>query len=193
MNSKSNSLWLRIVLVTFFVIAMTFNGAGYAADRVPLQLMQPSAPVAAAAYSAEYAAQEPSEPHSSRRGRVTINTAIFEQALIHTDIEREAAPDLSVQQLLLSFFSGKDFSITVDSATRSKNNILNVRGTVGAHPISSFTMTIGPDSYLLTLQDLDSTFVYRVVGDMGTGVGEVQEIDLSKMPAIYDSEPVVRP
>lgn len=193
MNIKSNSVWWNIFLVTLFVSVLTNNGIGCAAGGGPLQLMQPSVPVAAGAHSAENGVQKPSEPHVSRRGTVTINTAIFEQGLIVTNEKRKSAANFSSQQLLLSFFSGKDFSITVDSASRSKKNIMNVRGTVGGHPISSFTMTVGLDSYILTLQDLDSSFVYRVVGNMETGVGQVQEIDLSKMPPVYDSAPVVRP
>ena len=193
MNIKSNSFCWKVLLVTLFVSVLTLKGSGYAVAGEALQLMQPLAPAATAAYSADDAGREASEPHVSRRGTVAIDTEIFEQGLIITDDKRGVASGFSAQQLLLSFFPEKDFSITVRSASRSRNNILNVRGTVGAHSIGSFTMTIGPDSYLLTLQDLDSTFVYRVVGDMATGVGKVQEIDLSKMPAIYDSEPVVIP
>jgi hypothetical protein len=194
MNIKSNCFCRKVLLVTFFVSALTLNGSGHAVAGEALQLMQPLAPAATAAYSADDTGREASEPHVSRRGTVAIDTAIFDQSLIITDDKRGAASGFSAQQLLLSFFPEKDFSITVRSASRSpRNNILKVRGTVGAHSIGSFTMTIGPDSYLLTLQDLDSTFVYRVVGDMATGVGRVQEIDLSKMPAIYDSEPVVIP
>jgi hypothetical protein len=44
---------------------------------------------------------------------------------------------------------------------------------------------------MITIQDLNSGRIYRMNGDLNTGVGEVIEIDPSKMPPVIHLPPLV--
>lgn len=59
--------------------------------------------------------------------------------------------------------------------------------------MATFSLTVTPESYLITFDDSDSRVRYRVVGDTETGVGEVTEIDLRNMPVTLDEPSPVPP
>ncbi len=99
----------------------------------------------------------------------------------------------SESELILAFFPEKKFRINIDSESRPKRNILSIQGRPGESRFSTFTMTLTEDNYLITFQDLDNGMVYKVVGNMKTGVGEVTQIDTKKLPPAYDLEPIVPP
>ncbi len=96
-------------------------------------------------------------------------------------------------ELILTFFPENQFRIIIDSESRPQNNILTIQGRFGDSQLSTFTMTLTKDNYLITLQDIYNNMVYKVVGNMETGVGEVTQIDPGELPPTYDLEPIVPP
>lgn len=134
------------------------------------------------------------EVYISRTGQVSISVnELFtspdsqqkEEARIHQAFDQT--------KLVLSFFQDQEVIITVDSESRPGNNIVSLGGHHEEKKISTFSMTITDESYLITYQDLDNSIVYKVVGNCKTGIGKVTEIDLKKLPPVYDSEPIVPP
>jgi len=59
--------------------------------------------------------------------------------------------------------------------------------------LSTFSMTVTEENYLISYQDLDTATLYRVVGNTQTGRGTVTEIDLEKLPPSSDLPPRVPP
>ena len=97
------------------------------------------------------------------------------------------------RSLGLSFFSGQKFQVKVDSDARPKHNIISLNGHLAGRDLATFSLTVTPESFIITLQDLDAARVYRVVGDTETGEGRVQEIDMKKMPPMKHLPPRIPP
>lgn len=189
MNISLKSAVSTVVL--FLILAICGVNGSFAETVRIIELLKPAITEAGAA---NLAMKEPGEVFINRTGQV-----VFAVEELLADPESSQADNAMVNaafsetQLVLSFFPEQEVRITVDSESRPGRNILSLGGHQGENSISTFSMTVTEESYLITYQDLDSGMVYKVVGDMVTGVGRVTEIDLKKLPPVYDSEPILPP
>ncbi|MDO8947788.1 MAG: hypothetical protein Q7U88_11630 [Desulfocapsaceae bacterium] len=132
------------------------------------------------------------EPYINRVGAVSFATDLF---LPISAAGNRVATDASFlgNALSVSFFPGLDFNIIVDSEARPQPNVVSMSGHLQGADLSTFSMTVTTEGYMITLQNLDTATVYRVVGNTKTRAGQVTEIDLTKMPPILYTPPIVPP
>ena len=155
-----------------------------------LNLLQPTSQ--SSEKSAQQGIQQETEPFIKRIGEVSlssVDTFLKEMAPGETSSRNISFKGM---QLLMSFFPEKEMTVTVDSESRSAN-VISLRGHQVDSDISTFSMTITQKNYLITYQDIDNAVIYRVVGNVGSGIGKVVEIDLKKLPPTYDLPAVPPP
>jgi hypothetical protein len=138
-------------------------------------------------------AQADAEPYVSRTGNVELNVDVFLDASPNEGTWRPMAGNVNQAPLGLAFFPDVRFDIQVVAESHPQTDTLTISGQFAGQPMATFTLTITPESYLVTLQDFDGNKLYRVVGDTNTGAGQVTEIDLRKMPPVSDSPPIIPP
>jgi len=138
-------------------------------------------------------ATQPDEPYINRVGPVTLNTDVFLPRSAETGQRNLARSSFHSNQLNLFFFQGQSFSVMVDSESRPNADTLLIGGRLYNKDFSTFSLTITPESYLITLQDPGAATIYRVVGDTQTGTGRVTEIDQRKLPPMFDRPALVPP
>ncbi len=182
---KKTALVILFPLVLLGFIA----SASIAAPKRSIDLLKPSV---SNGKTFQKVTDGDAEVYINRTGEVTLAAKDIFGITGSTDsysrVERGDFPDT---ELVLSFFPEQKIRITVDSESRPNANLLLLRGHKGESKISTFTMTLTNETYLITYQDLDNGMIYKVVGDMTSGEGQVTEIDLEKLPPTYDAKPVI--
>lgn len=131
------------------------------------------------------------ERYVDRVGEVSFAADLFLASPSRTGERRLAGTSFRKYPLEMSLFPEKSFDIRVQSESRPKKDVLSLLGSLSGENSSSFSMTVTPDRFLVTLRDADNAKIYRVVGDTKTGKGTVREIDLRKIPPIRYSPPLV--
>ncbi len=136
---------------------------------------------------------EEAEPFVKRVGAVVFDADWFLPRSLATGKRAATAASLQQRALVLDFFPDRRFSVIVGAESRPRPGVMTLNARVEGDDIDTLSLTVTAESYLLTLQDLHTATVYRVVGDTETGVGEVTEIDLRSMPPILYSPPITPP
>lgn len=104
-----------------------------------------------------------------------------------------AATSFKGSAVTLGLFSDKQFTGVITSEARPQAGVLSLHARRDGDDIATATMTVTPESYMITVQDLASATVYRIVGNTETGVGVVTQIDLKLMPPVLDGAPIIPP
>ena len=126
-----------------------------------------------------------------RKGKVMLATDYFFPA--GKQGKREAAKRLfKGRSVTLTFFDGQEYHIKLD-AERRTDALISVSGRLEGHDLSSFSLTVGPETYVLDLQDLDAGILYNVVGETANGLGTVRAIDVKEAPPFTYSKPLFPP
>lgn len=178
-----------IILAWLGMAEMANAGAG---EMAAIHVMQPMVDEPQAAAQIQPAGVKP-EPWVKRSGRVTLNA---DQLLPRSQVSenREVAPASFLSSaMMLDLFPDRSFDVIVDADSRPRPGVLNISAHLYGADLSTFSLTVTPDSYIMTLQDMNNATLYRVVGNTGTGEGRVTEIDLTKLPPRLDSEPLMPP
>ena len=90
----------------------------------------------------------------------------------------------------ISFFENVGFGVQVVGESRSADGAVTLRGRQDGAPFSTFSMVLAGGSYIISCEDIATGMRYRAVGDAGTGVGTVREIEPADIPPAYGGEPV---
>ena len=130
-------------------------------------------------------------PHVLRTGLVELSVDTFLPIPRGLQVRMATPAALKGRGLSLRFFPDSQFGVVVESESRPKPDVLSLSGRVTNQPVSTFTMTVTQESFLITLQDLETATLYRVIGDTETGLGRLTEIDIRKMPPIEYLPPVI--
>jgi hypothetical protein len=93
-----------------------------------------------------------------------------------------AASKGNTDTVLISLFADVVYEVTIDSVKHHADGTMIISGKLKDHKIGTVVMTIGPDRFLITVQDMNRSMLYRVTGDSRLGSGTVAEIDSKKMP-----------
>jgi hypothetical protein len=132
------------------------------------------------------------EPYVIRTGQVLLAVDAL-MPISPVSGRRSPAPSsLRGRRLGLAFFEDARFEVLVDAASRPAADTLAVGGRMSDQRVATFTLTSNAEGYLMTLQDLARARLFRVVGDIATGIGRVIEIDVTKLPPALCSPPLVR-
>lgn len=122
------------------------------------------------------------EPYVNRAGFVKLNTDLFIPKFTEDGKAEDEKPLFHGLQMNLYFFSGQSSMVVIDSESISKDGIISVTGHPFNEPLGTFLITITPERYLITLQEIETSTIYNVVGNTRTSTGLVKEIDLLKIP-----------
>jgi len=118
--------------------------------------------------------------HEIRKGRISISPEIMPQASGTASQSRIAIS--RGDTVTLTFFADVTYKVAVDAVTYHPDDIITISGGLHDHMNRTVVLTIGPASFLITLQDVNRALLYRVTGDSGQASGTVTEIDMSKIP-----------
>lgn len=125
------------------------------------------------------------KPYEIRKGRVVLAADILSQPPVAADRQAKmAASTENAETVSLSFFADVTYQVTVDSVTHLSDGTMIINGRITDDQIETVVVTIGPDGFLITLQDMLQALLYRVTGNTVSAEGEVTQIDLTKMPPI---------
>jgi hypothetical protein len=184
---RESGLYVLILSFSFILVHSAPANQG-----APMKLLSPvSMPDSQAA---DQMLGEQREPFITRTGDVSLGSIdMFLQKFASFRSKNDSSGSFTFMgmSLLMSFFPEQETRIIVDAESHTADNVISLGGHQVKSDISTFSMTITQEKFLITYQDLDRAVLYRVVGDVKTGLGEVTEIDLRKIPPRYDSEPVI--
>lgn len=122
------------------------------------------------------------EPHELRKGGIVLAPGIVLPA---PEAARQAQNIVSKGESVdLSFFPDVTYQITADSQQRLPDGTVTVSARLEDHRIGTVVLTVGPEGFLITLQDLNRDRLYRATGDSRSSMGTVTEIDVTKMPPV---------
>ncbi len=184
-KQKINAVFLSLCLALFCIFSATAHAQGSEIEALrPViqtsELNKEAVPVQAA------------EPYVNRVGAVAFAADVFlPRKTPDTGARAAASRAFKGHVLSISFFPGEGFTILVDSESRPQREILSLNGKLQGQDMATFSLTVTPESFLILLQDLDTATVFRVVGDTESGLGQVTEIDLRKMPPRRYLPPII--
>lgn len=133
------------------------------------------------------------EVYEVRKGRVSLNTKAFYQGDQIQDSKFSSTALLKGKTVEIGFFQDKRFDVIVESENRLENNTILFSGKIINAELSTMTITVTPETYIINIQDMDNSMLYRVVGNTSTGIGVVVEIDQKKLPPMMGLPPLVTP
>ena len=82
----------------------------------------------------------------------------------------------------ITLFADVTYKVNVNSVKKHPDGTMIISARLNNHNIETVVLTIGPDGFLITLQDLNRNLLYRVTGDSSLAAGTVTEIDPTKIP-----------
>lgn len=121
------------------------------------------------------------QPGATRSGRIAIASHML------AAVEGFAPGDT----LILELFDGVVYRVVINTMTLGAERTLSLSGTIQGHRFATFVLTASPESFLVTLEDLERRRVYRVVGDMLSAEGTVLELDRQAMPPVIHLPPLI--
>ena len=128
-----------------------------------------------------------SEPYVVRRSKVDFDTEQLLPWSAVTSNREVTGKSFQGRVLGVTLFPGHTFQLVVMSESHPGPAVVNLGLRLLGSELSTGTITINRESYILTIQDLGTATLYRVVGSTETGIGEVTEIDLLSLPPRYDA------
>ncbi len=196
--------------------------ASQATAQAPLDILWPAADPTPRESAAQRQSQarrsaNPPPPHEQRSGSVMLDMPALHQLGLqdpvpdqHPDQHQEQDPDPrsasratrqappaaraapAPTRLRLGLFADAQIEVDLSAQSHPTPEVLSLSGRAPGHDIDSFTLTMTPESYLITYADPDSSLLYRVVGDSTTGQGQVTEIDRDRLPPRLHEPPLVK-
>jgi hypothetical protein len=122
-------------------------------------------------------------PHEMRKGRIALAPEILPKPAGAADHRAAIAPSKGDDDTVsVHLFSDVSYDVIVDSVNYHADGTMIIHGKLKDHKIGTVVMTIGPDGFLITVQDMKKGLLYRAEGDSRQGSGTVTEIDMTKMP-----------
>ena len=126
--------------------------------------------------------------HIKRDGRIKLHVSnFFPQILSSRKDGVKKTGSFKGRVMDISFFSDYLVKVLVDSDVRPQQNVLNLAGKLKSlNSMSTFSMTVTDESYLIFVRDLENKRIYRAVGNTQNGTGEVVEYDMTTFPPMWD-------
>jgi hypothetical protein len=82
----------------------------------------------------------------------------------------------------ISLFGDVTYEVIIDSVKHHADGTMTINGKLMNHTMGTVVMTIGPDGFLITVQDMNRALLYRAAGDSRQGSGSVTEINMQNIP-----------
>ncbi len=163
---------LVVVILALFIQPSLSQGAGpllcWPLDGAVTQ-SRPDAPM-----------ESPLESYEVRKGQI----ALAPELLPGPSGSAGAASKGDADTVSVSLFADVTYEAIIVSVEHHADGTMIISGKLKDHAIGTVVMTIGPDGFLITVQDMNRSMLYRAVGDSRQGSGTVTEIDMKKMPPV---------
>jgi hypothetical protein len=167
-------------LLTWVALVFLIFGQVAPASSAQRLLLRPAESVAARSE-----ANVAYKPYEIRKGRVVLAADILSQPPVAANRQAKVvASTADTETFTLSFFADVAYEVTVDSVTHLPDGTMIINGRLKDHQLETVVLTIGPDGFLITLQDMLQALLYRVAGNTVSAEGDVTEIDMTKMPPL---------
>lgn len=176
---------LLVIYIALFLVSTAALCAA-ANDKQKITALTPVAPAALSGKVSANGVQQEKKVYIRRNGEVSFAADTFLPKSPKTGKRAAAAASFRGRSLSVSFFPEQTFDIDISRESRPKKGMLSMNGKGRSKKLSTFSMTVTEENYLISYQDLDTATLYRVVGNTQTGLGTVTEIDLEKLPPSYD-------
>ncbi len=180
---------IKICLLCSVLILLLFAGGRAETDRI--EALWPVPDILPDIREKNEAELDLEPSYIIRQGTVELAVNIFLPRSPEKDKRTVAAAAFQGRNLSIGFFADAEYSLKIDSENRPAQDAILLRGRLPDQDLSTFTMTITPQSYLIRLHDMDNSKLYRVVGDSETGLGRAAEIELDRLPPIRYMPPVI--
>jgi hypothetical protein len=180
-----------LILYTTLFLASTTAICLAANDKQKITALTPVTPAAPSGKASAKSIQQEHEAYIRRNGEVSFAADTFLPKSPKTGKRSAAAASFRGRSLSVSFFPEQTFDIDISRESRPQKGVLSMNGKGRSKKLSTFSMTVTEENYLISYQDLDTATLYRVVGSTQTGRGTVTEIDLEKLPPSSDLPPRV--
>lgn len=177
------------VLLMLFLLMTFFSQIGTAQSGEDMRVFL-LYPIQDASVQSKAVPATAKEVYEVRKGAVSINSKVFDQA---PQGDMSSSNIYNGSRFQLSFFADRTYDVIIDKVSKMGDNTILLSGKVIDTDLSTFTLTLTRDSYIINLQDLSGSILYRVVGNSQTGIGEVTEIDQRKIPPMRHLPPIVPP
>ena len=129
--------------------------------------------------------REPFQAYEIRKGGIALSQDLLPEPSGKADRRTTAAVALMKGETVsVRLFDDVSYDVDIDSITHHKNGAISISGKIQDDDMGTVVTTVGPDGYLMTVQDMKRSRLYRVTGDSRTGVGSVTEIDTARMPPV---------
>jgi hypothetical protein len=123
------------------------------------------------------------KPHEVRKGQIALSPEILPKHAGVADRRAAIAPSKGDDDTVtVNLFSDVSYDVVVDSVQHHADGTMIINGKLKGHTMGTVVMTIGPEGFLMTVQDMKKGLLYRVTGDSRQDSGTVTEIDMKKMP-----------
>jgi hypothetical protein len=126
-----------------------------------------------------------------RRGRVQLATDYF-FAVSPAGQRRAAERSYRGRTVDVVVFEDRVLRVMLDGESR-REGLVSVSGRLEGHDLSTFSLTVGPEAYVMDVQDMEEGVHYRIVGETATGEGSVEALDARAVPGFTYSEPLLPP
>jgi hypothetical protein len=183
---KENRSWRASAFLIFILLLAT--GSAYCKDPVVIDLITPKD---VGNKSLKQITEK--ENYITRRGQVDFAAKSLVQDSQEIGASMKSTTQFKDAELVVSFFEDKQVRVRVDSESRPRANLLTLRGRRIDSDMATFSLTVADGKYLVTYHDIEAGTMFKVVGEMASGVGQVTEIDLEKLPPVIDVDPLVLP
>jgi hypothetical protein len=120
------------------------------------------------------------KPYEIRKGPIAIAPGILPQPPGEARQARIAVS--GGDTATITFFADVTYPVAIDSVTHNPDGTMIITARLNDHRIGTVVLTVGPDGFLITLQDLNRALLYRAAGDSRSSAGTVTEIDVTKIP-----------
>ena len=129
--------------------------------------------------------REPFQAYEIRKGGIALSQDLLPEPSGKADRRTTAAVALMKGETVsIRLFDDVSYDVDIDSTTHHKNGTFSISGKIRGHGMGTVVTTVGPEGFLMTVQDMKRSRLYRVTGDSRTGVGSVTEIDTTRMPPV---------
>ena len=132
-----------------------------------------------------------SEPYVVRRGQVVFDVDQLLPWSADTSCREVTGESFQHRILRLAPFHGRSFELIVIGESHPEPAVVNLSLRLLGSELATGSVTVTRESFIMTIHDLGTATLYRIIGNTDTGIGEATQIDLLSLPPRYDSTPQV--
>jgi len=193
-TGDSRPVMRRGCCAAFFAAALLLPGLSAAqANDAMLEILRSSSGSPSSGLKTQDSVSGEADSFTTRTGDVMLEADLLLPKAGAAGWRSVQPGTLASRSLAVEFFPDAYVEVIVATESRPDPNTLSINGHVLDSDLSTFSLTVTPETYLMTFSDPNGVSLYRVVGDTETGIGKVTEYDLRNRPDVIHSSPLIPP